>query len=302
MDANQKAAWPETIFFPTIANTAGKEVATPILLPQPKPMTNPWPPLKPFRKRRRTSEVQTSTLQPLNEDPWAAYVKGIENFPRKGMLLAQNREDIMELVHIQQLKAEPGSIRSLVKTVNDLSYRSFPQLLRHYQHEDHTFLVWESVECSLSQVLESRYALTENEIASIVWPILIGIRYLRNCDRALATLTNDEVLFTGSGGVRIAGVERSCRIDPEDMNAATLKLTALSEMVKMLMKKNEKIHPDFPWSPKARDLPQNLNTFGLDELMLDGFFATLKGEAELKLMVNIVCKTSHYDINFPTRI
>ncbi|OQD75269.1 hypothetical protein PENANT_c157G08738, partial [Penicillium antarcticum] len=35
----------------------------------------------------------------------------------------------MELVHIQQLKAEPASIQSLVKTVNDLSYRSFPQLI-----------------------------------------------------------------------------------------------------------------------------------------------------------------------------
>jgi hypothetical protein len=76
------------------------------------------------------------------------------------------------------------------------------------------------------------------------------------------------VIAASNTSVLPAGVERSCRIDPEDMNAATLKLTALSEMVKMLMKKNEKIHPDFPWSPKARDLPQNLNTFGLDELML----------------------------------
>jgi hypothetical protein len=31
-------------------------------------------------------------------------------------------------------------------------------------------------------------------------------------------------------------------------------------------------------------------------------FAALKGEAKLNLMVNIVSKTSHYDINFPTRI
>lgn len=189
MDANHsKATRPETVFFPTIANTAGNdgvstvspvdwttEVAAPIHLPKPKPMTNPLPHLKPFRKRKRTSEVQTCTLHPLNEDPWAAYVKGIENFPRKGILLAQNREDKMELVHIQPLKAEPASIRSLVKIVNDLSYRSFPQLLRHYQHEDHTFLVWESVECSLSQVLGSRYALTETEIASIVWPVCLMI-------------------------------------------------------------------------------------------------------------------------------
>ncbi|OQD77341.1 hypothetical protein PENANT_c113G04619, partial [Penicillium antarcticum] len=145
------------------------------------------------------------------------------------------------------------------------------------------------------------YTLNETEIASIVWPILIGIRYLRDCDRALATLTNDEVLFTGSGGVRIAGVEHSCRIDPEDMNAATLKLTALSEIVKRLMKKNEKFDPDFPWSPEAQNLPHRLDTVELDELMLDGFFASLKGEAELKLMVNVVNKTSHYDINFPAR-
>ncbi|KAJ5300211.1 hypothetical protein N7508_007454 [Penicillium antarcticum] len=126
-------------------------------------------------------------------------------------------------------------------------------------------------------------------------------RLPRSCGQALATLTNDEVLFTGSGGVRIAGVERSCRIDPEDMNAATLKLTALSEIVKRLMKKNEKFDPDFPWSPEAQNLPHRLDTVELDELMLDGFFASLKGEAELKLMVNIVNKTSHYDINFPAR-
>ncbi|CAG8030392.1 unnamed protein product [Penicillium nalgiovense] len=189
MDANHsKATRPETVFLPTITNAAGNagvshvspvdwttEVTAPIHFPKPKPMTNPLPPLKPFRKRKRTSQMQTSTLQSLNEDPWAAYAKGIENFPRKGMLLAQNREDTMELVHIQQLKAEPASIRSLVKIVNDLSYRSFPQLLRHYQHEDHTFLVWESVECSLSQVLGSRYALTETEIASIVWPVCLKI-------------------------------------------------------------------------------------------------------------------------------
>ncbi|KAJ5347011.1 uncharacterized protein N7506_000264 [Penicillium brevicompactum] len=326
MDSNpSKSTGPETVFLSTIANSAGNdgvfivsppdrrtEMAAPIHSSEPKPMTDPLKPLKPlpFRKRKRASEVPTSTLQPLNEDPWAAYVKGIEILPRKGMLLAQNREDKMELVHIEQLKADPASIRSLVEIIKGLSYRSFPQLLRHYQHDDHTFLVWESVECSLSQVLGSRYALTETEIASIVWPILIGIRYLRNSDRALATLTNDEVLFTGSGGVRIAsdasvvtaGVERSCRIDPEDMNAATLKLTALSEMVKSLMRKSEKIHPDFPWTSKARDLPHKLNTVGLDDLMLDDFFASLKGEAELKLMVNIVCKTSHFDINFLTRI
>lgn len=76
------------------------------------------------------------------------------------------------------------------------------------------------------------------------------------------------VIAASNNSVLLAGVERSCRINPEDMNAATLKLTALSEMVKMLMKKNEEIHPDFSWSPKARDLPQKLNTFGLDELML----------------------------------
>ncbi|KAJ5142465.1 uncharacterized protein N7515_001252 [Penicillium bovifimosum] len=312
---HSKPIRPETVFFPTIANPARHdgvstvppvrpsiEVAAPIYPPEPKPVANPSTPWKPLkRKRMRASEIPTSTLQPLNEDPWATYVKGIENFPRKGMLLAQNRENKTELVHIQQLKTESASTRSLVKIVNDLSYRSFPQLLRHYQHEDQTFLVWESVECSLSQVLGSRYALTETEIASIVWPILVGIRYLRNFDRALATLTNDEVLFTGSGGVRIAGVERSCRINPEDMNAATLKLTALSEMVKRLMKKNEKFHPDFPWSSKVQDLSYKLNTVELDELMLDDFFTCLKGEAELTLMVNIVCKTSHFDVNFPTR-
>ncbi|OQD74999.1 hypothetical protein PENANT_c161G10044, partial [Penicillium antarcticum] len=278
MDNNRfKATRPETMFFPVIADSDGndsaptapiertKEVAAPTTLTKSNPTTLPKikPPTKPLvkiRKRKRNSEIPTSSLQPLSKDPWSVYIKGIEIFPRKGIFLAQNRENKMELVHIQQLKAEPASIQSLVKTVNDLSYRSFPQLMCHYQHEDYSFLVWEPVECSLSQVLGSKYTLNETEIASIVWPILIGIRYLRDCDRALATLTNDEVLFTGSGGVRIAGVEHSCRIDPEDMNAATLKLTALSEIVKRLMKKNEKFDPDFPWSPEAQNLPHRLDT------------------------------------------
>lgn len=189
MDSNpSNSTRPETVFHSTIANSTGNdgvfivsppdrrtEMAAPIHSSEPKPMTDPLKPLKPlpFRKRKRASEVPTSTLQPLNEDPWAAYVKGIEIFPRKGMLLAQNREDKMELVHIEQLKADPASIRSLVEIIKGLSYRSFPQLLRHYQHDDHTFLVWESVECSLSQVLGSRYALTETEIASIVWPVCL---------------------------------------------------------------------------------------------------------------------------------
>ncbi|KAJ5766710.1 uncharacterized protein N7511_004326 [Penicillium nucicola] len=318
MDVNHpKATRPETLLLPTKADFGGndsastapvertKEVAAPTTLtksnPTTLPKTKPPAQLVKFRKRKRKSELPTSSLETLSENPWSVYIKGIEIFPRKGIFLAQNREDKMELVHIQQLKAEPTSIQSLIKTVNGLSYRSFPQLLCHYQYEDHSFLVWEPVECSLSQVLGSKYVLSETEIASIVWPILIGIRYLRDCDRALATLTNDEVLFTGSGGVRIAGVERSCRIDPEDMNAATLKLTALSEIVKRLMKKNEKFDSDFSWSAEARNLPHRLDTVEVDELMLDGFFASLKGEAELKLMVNIVNKTSHYDVNFPAR-
>lgn len=198
MDVNRpKATRPETMFFPTKADSGGndsvstapvertKEVTAPTALTKSNPTNLPKtkPPTKPlvkFRKRKRNSEIPTSSLQTLSEDPWSVYIKGIEIFPRKGIFLAQNRENKMELVHIQQLKAEPASIQSLVKTVNDLSYRSFPQLLCHYQHEDHSFLVWEPVECSLSQVLGSKYILNETEIASIVWPVCLPTRFCRS--------------------------------------------------------------------------------------------------------------------------
>jgi hypothetical protein len=118
MDVNRpKATRPETMFFPTKADSGGndsvstapmertKEVTAPTTLTKSNLTTLPKtkPPTKPlvkFRKRKRNSEIPTSSLQTLSEDPWSVYIKGIEIFPRKGIFLAQNRENKIELVHI----------------------------------------------------------------------------------------------------------------------------------------------------------------------------------------------------------
>lgn len=55
----------------------------------------------------------------------------------------------------------------------------------------------------------------------------------------------------------VAGVEHSCQIDAAEMDAATLKLFALAEVVKRLIMKNP---PHYPWSAEAKGLPEELKS------------------------------------------
>ncbi|KAJ5155669.1 hypothetical protein N7492_008472 [Penicillium capsulatum] len=235
------------------------------------------------------SQSQAPSIQTSTGDPWKEYEKGIEIYPKWKTSLCRSREDRTELVHIQQLDLERSAAKLEADTIGLLSHRSFPRLLNCYHHEQHTYFVWEPTELSLSQIMGSKCTIRESELVSIVWPVLKGIRYLRDCGRALASLTNDSILFTVSGGVKIAGVGQSCQIDARDMNAVTMKLFALSDIVRELRKKMD---PHDPWGSDAQNLPEKLTAVPLNDLL------RMK-EGELKMLVNIASKTGHYNIKFP---
>jgi hypothetical protein len=123
---------------------------------------------------------------------------------------------------------------SVHDTICRLSHPSFLRLLCCYHYEGQAFLVWEPVELSLAQVIGSKYAIREAELVSIVWPvsfefppscletlvllapqlttfqIIQGIRYLRDSNRALASLTYESIFLTDSGSVRISRCHSTC--------------------------------------------------------------------------------------------
>lgn len=61
-----------------------------------------------------------------------------------------------------------------------------------------------------------------------------------------------------------AGVENSCQLEPLDMNAPTLKLTALAAIVENLLSENGK---DVQWSSEATSLVRKLTENSLDDLL-----------------------------------
>ncbi|KAJ5839461.1 uncharacterized protein N7525_004649, partial [Penicillium rubens] len=230
---------------------------------------------------------QAWNLQPVFQNPWLTY------------------EAIVFL-----------SVKPLLETRSQFSYPSFLGLLGCYCWEDQVFLVWELVELLVSQILVSRCTITEGEVAAIVRPVLEGIQYLRGRGRALAALSADTMLLTESGGVRIAGgphehslltvvhvvagVEHSCQIDTAEMDAATLKLFALAEVVKRLIMKNP-LH--YLWSAEAKGLPEELKSCcSPEELLRSKLFEQLGDEGELKMLVNAANKTAYHNLESFKRI
>ncbi|CDM37043.1 unnamed protein product [Penicillium roqueforti FM164] len=137
--------------------------------------------------------------------------------------------------------------------MHQVTHRSFPNLLEHYRHRGQDFLVWEAVKLSIGQVLRSRYSIDEGALAAIVWP-----------GRVLATLSADTIFLTESSIVKIAGVEHSYQIDATEIDAVTLKLIALADMVQNLITRSS---PGTKWSPKAQSLPKDLNRLSVNKLL-----------------------------------
>lgn len=98
------------------------------------------------------------------------------------------------------------------------------------------------------------------------------------------------------------------------MNADTLKLRKLAEIVLRLMKKNGTKHA---WSPAAEGLPEKLRNEPLDRLLQvgsadarfhfrqpnarlqDDFFTQSSDGGELKSLVTVVNKTAFHNFGFP---
>ncbi|OQD77418.1 hypothetical protein PENANT_c103G01742 [Penicillium antarcticum] len=132
------------------------------------------------------------------------------------------------------------------------------------------------------------------EVAAIVRPVLEGIQYLRDQGRALAVLSADTMLLTECGGVRIAGAEQSCQIDAAEMDAATMKLFALAEVVERLIMKNPL---QYPWSAEVKGLPDELKRCNSPEKLLRSKLFEQSGDkGELKMLVNAANKTAYHNL------
>ncbi|KAJ5044590.1 hypothetical protein NUH16_001396 [Penicillium rubens] len=84
------------------------------------------------------------------------------------------------------------------------------------------------------------------------------------------------------------------------MDAATLKLFALAEVVKRLIMKNP-LH--YLWSAEAKGLPEELKSCcSPEELLRSKLFEQLGDEGELKMLVNAANKTAYHNLESFKRI
>ncbi|KAJ5330491.1 hypothetical protein N7476_000274 [Penicillium atrosanguineum] len=248
--------------------------------------------------RPNTAKIETEgqrfMAEIMYEDLWNTFEPIAELIlDRSLLLLARHKRDKGNLVHIQKLEPKAFSNTELPRMLGEISHSSFRSLLGRYHHEDCVFLVWEHVEVSVGQIVASRLMITASEIIAIAKPVLEGIQYLADRGRALATLTLDTVFLTQSGKVRMVGVEDSCEIDPRGMNAATLKLYALADIVIRLMGKSPLKHE---WPVEIDDLPGQLRSRSLRELLQTNVFRQVPCAEELKLLVSFTNKTALHPV------
>ncbi|KAJ6038428.1 uncharacterized protein N7446_005253 [Penicillium canescens] len=272
--------------------------SAPSSTPQPDPAITPSTlalPPPPLQK----DQIEVRAIQPVFRDPWQTYEAIVVIFQGQSVFLARRRESKATLVNIHLLK-QSSSVKPLLETISQISHPSFLGLVACYCWKEQVFLVREPVELSVSHILASRCTITEGEITAIVRPVLEGIQYLRGQGRALAALSADTLLLTEFGGVRIAGVEQSCQIDAAEMDAATMKLFALAEVVERLIMKNPS---QYPWSTEVKSLPDELKRCNSPETLLRSKpFEQSGDEGELKMLVNAANKTAYHNLESFKRI
>ncbi|CAG8260684.1 unnamed protein product [Penicillium nalgiovense] len=263
----------------------------PVVIPSTLPLPHP---------AQQESQMEVRNIQPVFESPWLTYEAIVVISQGQSVFLARHRKYKATLVDIHLLKQQFSSVKPLLETINQTSHPSFLGLVGCYCWEEQVFLVREPVELSVSHILASRCTITEDEIAAIVRPVLGGIQYLRGHGRALAALSADTILLTELGGVRIAGVEHSCQINAAEMDAATMKLFALAEVVERLIMKNPS---QYPWSAEIKNLPEELKRCDSPEKLLRSkLFEQLGDEGELKMLVNAANKTAYHNLESYKRI
>ncbi|KAJ5708171.1 hypothetical protein N7488_007972 [Penicillium malachiteum] len=219
---------------------------------------------KTFATKERTATLDTeayhSSPRALHKDPWSKFESiAVFNLDHSSVL-ARYKEDKGRLVHVRKLELQAFSNLRLQRTLNRISHPSFRSLLGCYHHGDSVFLAWEHVEVSVVQILASKLVITASEIIAIVKPILEGIQYLAERGRVLATLTINTIFLTQSG----MGVEDSCEINAPEMDAATMKLYALVDIVIKLM---GKCHLTHEWLVEIGNLPDQLRKRSLREIL-----------------------------------
>ncbi|KAI2791717.1 hypothetical protein POX_c04591 [Penicillium oxalicum] len=244
---------------------------------------------------RPTIKVFPPKIRQTTEDPWQTYEPVMQVFLGRSVCLAYRRTKKAELVNIERLKQQSSSVATMIEAMNQVSHPSFLTLLECYYHGDDAILVWEPAELSVNEILASRCPITECEIAAIVRPVLDGIKYLRDQGKALATLSTDNILLTEAGQVKIAAVERSCEIATSEMDAATLKLLALAEIVEKLMRKNP---PPHPWSAEVQCLPNQLRSLSVEKMLENTYLKRLARDGGLKILVKGADKTASHKVDF----
>ncbi|KAJ5215571.1 uncharacterized protein N7498_001978 [Penicillium cinerascens] len=234
----------------------------------------------------------------INEDPWRTHEAIMQIFLSREVILARRRENNAELVNVEKLQQTRTTIKPMLDFMSRITHPSFPSLKECFLHENHVFLVWEPLELSVSQLLALKCPVTESELAAIIWPVLEGIQYLRGCGRALAALNADTILLSESGEVKIAGVEYSCELSKAEMNAATLKLFALAEIVEKIIGKTL---PSYPWSGEAKSLSRDLKNLSLEELLQNKHWKKLVTPGGLKMLVEVANKTAYHRVEILDR-
>ncbi|PYH50943.1 uncharacterized protein BO96DRAFT_439465 [Aspergillus niger CBS 101883] len=106
---------------------------------------------------------------------------------------------------------------------------------------------------TVDNILTAPWPVNETELACVLWS-----------GRALVTLGPEMIWLNKRGQVRLAGVEQSYQIKTSDMNADTLKLTALATVMRSMTATGA---GHGRWSSEAQTFLGNLPVKSLDVLM-----------------------------------
>ncbi|RDH26952.1 hypothetical protein BDQ94DRAFT_164066 [Aspergillus welwitschiae] len=266
-----RAKRPRTLWLGRDSSTRAEESRSSTKLnteetPKPNPATN-----------NRDGITQFNCYE---ENPWSVYEPRAKICRKQPITLAQHRKHRQNVVNIRCLPIDRPQVQGLLETIRRLSHPIFPRLLESYYHTGELHLIWEPVEITVNYILTARWPINETELAYILRSTLDGIKFLRDQGRALAILEAETILLDRRGHVRLAGVEQSYQISASDMNAETLKMTALATITRSLIATGA---AQGIWSSKVRAFLENLTTKSLDELMQDTFLETATDERDLKL-------------------
>lgn len=121
----------------------------------------------------RLVSKKRSAVRKINEDPWRTYEPGMQIYLGREVILAQHRENNMELVDVQKLQQTPSPVEPMLQFMGQISHSSFPSLKECFVHDGCIFLVWEPLELSVSQLLAVKSPIAESELAAIVRPVSV---------------------------------------------------------------------------------------------------------------------------------